>query len=555
MKQPVILLVADEQADVLRHEFARYEHDYRIEVATGLAESVTVATRLASTQVPIALIVARYDLPDAPGLVTLDCLHAISATSRRVILLGWNQFRSVRDVVREALQAGRADASLTLPRGVRDEEFHTAITELLSDWGWSSSTPVAEVVRIIADDVDAHTAQLRDFLDRQGIPTRTYRRDSEPGQEGLDEWRQLHPGAEPDLPLVTSAMTEPLARPSLAQIGAIFRPRTFDDSVSDVTIVGAGPAGLAAAVYGASEGLRTRVFDAYAIGGQAGSSSMIRNYLGFPRGISGMRLAQRASTQANRFGAELYSGCVVQKMTIGAGDEPHTLHLDDGTPVRTRAVVIATGVKYRRLGVDSVEEFLGLGVHYGAATSVSRECLGTDVHVVGGGNSAGQAAMHLSRYARSVTIIVRRSGLEETMSDYLIREIEANPRIRLCPGAEVSDAGGVGRLGWVTIRDIASGAEQQVESGGLFLLIGAKPCVEWLPPEVLRDDKGFVLTGRDVPMDTWVDNCPPPPLATTVPGVFAAGDIRSGSMKRVASAAGEGAAAVPLIHAFLAPQS
>lgn len=553
MTQPAILLVADEQADVLRHEFSRYENDYSIEQASGLAESVTIATRLASSQTPIALIVARYDLPDAPGLVTLDCLHALTPTSRRIVLLGWNQYRSVHGTVREALQAGRADASLTLPRGVRDEEFHTAVTELLSDWGWSSSTPVAESVRIIADDIDAHTAQLRDFLDRQGIPTRTYRTDSEAGQEALAEWRTLHDDEAPELPLLTSGFTEPLARPSLAQLGALFRPRRFEDTVADLTIVGAGPAGLAAAVYGASEGLSTRVFDSYAIGGQAGSSSMIRNYLGFPRGISGMRLTQRASTQANRFGAEVYSGCLVQRLTIGAPGEPHVVHLDDGTAVRSRTVVIATGVNYRRLGVDAVEQFLGLGVNYGAATSVARECAGTDVHVVGGGNSAGQAAMHLSRYARSVTIIVRRAGLAETMSDYLIREIEANPRIRLLPGCGVTDAGGAGRLGWISVRDVASGSEQRLESGGLFLMIGAKPCVEWLPAEVARDDKGFVLTGRDVPMDTWVDNCPPEPLATTVPGVFAVGDIRSGSMKRVASAAGEGAAAVPLVHAYLAP--
>jgi len=220
--------------------------------------------------------------------------------------------------------------------------------------------------------------------------------------------------------------------------------------------------------------------------------------------------------------------------------------------VRARSLVIAAGVQYRRLGVQSVEDFVGIGVHYGAATSAARECEGKDVVVVGGGNSAGQAAVHLSRFARSVKIVIRRPDLSETMSEYLIREIEVNPRIGVKPCSEVIDAGGANRLEWVTIRDNETGAELQKPCAGLFLLLGAFPCCDWLPDEIARDAKGFVLTGRDVPRSAWVDDCPPEPLGTTVAGVFAAGDARAGSMKRVASASGEGAAAIPSVHTYLA---
>lgn len=315
----------------------------------------------------------------------------------------------------------------------------------------------------------------------------------------------------------------------------------------DVAVVGAGPAGLAAAVYASSEGLSTVVLESDAIGGQAGTSSMIRNYLGFPRGISGMRLAQRARNQALRFGTAFQTGWEVDGVTAG---DPHLLHTGGGE-IRAKAIVVATGVRYRKLRVEPLEDLVGLGVHYGAAMAAAREMEDQDVYVVGGGNSAGQAAVHLARFARSVTILIRRPSLGETMSQYLIDEIAYIPRIRVETCARVVDGGGNGRLEWISVEDINTGQATRRQAGGLFLLLGASPHCSWLPDEVARDEHGFVLTGRDVPKERWVDGLPPESLATTAPGIFAVGDVRSGSMKRVAAAAGEGASVVPLIHGWL----
>ena len=281
---------------------------------------------------------------------------------------------------------------------------------------------------------------------------------------------------------------------------------------------------------------------------------MIRNYLGFPRGISGMRLAQRARLQATRFGARFITGWEVTGLTTAPGVEPHCVHTDGGD-VRARSVVIATGAAYRKLAVPALEELTGRGVFYGSAMTAAREMEGLDVVVVGGGNSAGQAALHLARFARSVTIAVRRPGLHETMSRYLIDEIDSNPRVALHTCCEVVDGGGLARLEWIDLRDTNTGQVTRRPCEGLFLLLGADPRCGWLPPEVCLDERGFVLTGRDVPQERWLDELPPESLATSAPGIFAVGDVRAGSMKRVAAASGEGSSVVPLVHAHLEASS
>ena len=545
-RAPVILLVTTEASrDGLVDEFAsRYTRDYDVRTLVGLSGAAEVVTEVVADGAQIALIGVDFALEGDP-LATMDELRRLSPTSRRIVLVEFGTFQQALEDLRPALAVGRLDTYLLIPQGPRDEEFHTAIAEYLSEWATSTSTPEVAGVRIVDDGNQPAVSGIRYFLDRMGAPWTRYRPDSPVGRELVAEAGE---GAE--LPIVQA-----FGRPALAGATEQLVATTFygspselgDDYVADLLVIGAGPAGLAAAVYGASEGLRTVVIDAEAVGGQAGTSSMIRNYLGFPRGVSGMRLAFRARLQATRFGARIFTGRAVEGLTIG---DVHEV-LYDGGVLRARAVLVACGVRYRRLGVAALEDLVGLGVHYGAATSVAREMEGRDVYIVGGGNSAGQAAIHLARFARQVTIIVRRPTLAETMSAYLVDEIATHGDIAVRTGSRVVDGGGGGRLEWIDLEG-PEGVER-LPADGLFLLLGADPGCDWLPDEVARDDRGFVLTGRDIPKQRWRDGLPPAPLETAVPGVFAAGDVRAGSMKRVASASGEGAGAVSQVHAHLAP--
>jgi thioredoxin reductase (NADPH) len=477
-------------------------------------------------------------------------------TARRVIAAHWEHFLADAEALRPGLAKGKYDAYLLMPRGARDEEFHIAVSELLSDWGSTVAGPEVSNIDVVAPPGNRLAAAIRDFFDRMGLPNLIHDPGSEVGREVVAEYRELHGDADPPYPVVRSLRRELLTPQSVQEMAAAVygRPDSIDPegahTVVDLCIVGAGPAGLAAAVYGASEGLSTVAIEVEAIGGQAGTSSMIRNYLGFPRGVSGMRLAQRARNQALRFGTRFFTGWEVQGLTPGADGAPHVLHTPGGS-VHARAVVVATGVTYRKLGVEAVDDLVGSGVHYGSAMSAARELEGGDVFVVGGGNSAGQAAIHLARFARSVTIVVRREGLAATMSQYLVNEIRFHHRISVLPCAEVVDGGDADHLSWIALRDTRTGDVARHHADGLFLLLGADPRCEWLPTEVAKDDRGFILTGRDVPPGSWVDGVPPANLATTLPGVFAVGDIRAGSMKRVAAATGEGASVVPLVHSYL----
>lgn len=549
MPKPAILIVASDHGDFLLDELGRYARDYRLHVVTSSASAVHVLQEWTAEGVRVPLIVAESLLPDAHVLMAFAQWRALVPTARRIILAPWERFLDESVALRPGLSKGKYDAFLLLPRGVRDEEFHTAITEMLSDWGSTAAESEVVTAAITAPAGDGLTLAIRDFLDRMGIPNRAYLPDSDVGLEmraeaGADAWYPLMRA--PQFPTMSVESVRQLARMinPLAEVGVT--------DTLDLVIVGGGPAGLAAAVYGASEGLSVMVLEAEVIGGQAGTSSMIRNYLGFPRGISGMRLAQRARSQAVRFGTQFRTGWEVNGIVPATGDEPHLIHTDSGE-LRARAVVLATGVAYRKLGVPSVEALVGLGVNYGAAMTAAREMEGADVVVVGGGNSAGQAAVHLSRFAASVTILVRRASLAETMSQYLIDEISYNSRIRVQTSTTVVDGGGAGRLEWLTLQDTRTGEQTRQSAQGLFLLLGAQPGCGWLPDEIAVDDKGFVLTGRDVPRDDWRDDLPPANLETTVPGIYAAGDIRSGSMKRVAAASGEGASVIPLVHGHLAP--
>ncbi|RYP88781.1 response regulator [Nocardioides guangzhouensis] len=548
------MVCAPEHADVLGGEFGRYARDYEVRLVPT-AEDVTAELQsIRDTGGRVPMLVTESVLPGTTVYAAFQSWRTIVPTAKRIIAAHWSVFLDQAPTLREGLAKGKYDAYLLMPRGVRDEEFHGAIVEMLSDWGSSVATPEVDTVRIVADGPDPVTVGVRDFLDRMGMPNRTYPPDSEVGQAIVARFAD-EVGDELGWPLVSAYDRVPFVAREVSAVARQIYGTPADistEGVVDLAVVGAGPAGLAAAVYGSSEGLSTVVVEAEAIGGQAGTSSMIRNYLGFPRGISGMRLAQRARNQAIRFGTRFLTGWRVDALEPGADGEPHRV-VTAGGDVHSRSVLIATGVAYRRLGVPPLEALVGAGVHYGAAVSAAREMEGQDVVVVGGGNSAGQAAVHLSRFARSVTIVVRRAGLEESMSAYLIREMALNPVISVRGRTEVVGGGGEGRLEWIVECDVDTREQTRRHVGGLFLLLGAAPHCDWIPPAVCRDDDGFVLTGRDIPQHLWVAGRPPANLETTVPGIFAAGDVRGGSMKRVAAASGEGASVVPLVHAYLAP--
>lgn len=555
--QPAIVLVSALNGRVLAEQFRRYSFDYDVRGAGSPHELGALLAELEAAGAPVALFVLDSTPAGDDGAWTeahssLKSMRAAVPTARRVAVTAWSSFLDHARMLRHKVALGALDAHLLLPRGVRDEEFHSAIVDLLNDWTATMGAPQIESFSIVAPAGHAVARELQDHLYRLGTPHRVHTPDSAAGR------RILATAAEEVVwPMITSEGMPAEHCPSSRHLSRrIFAARSalasepLPDPV-DVLIVGAGPAGLAAAVYAASEGLSTLVLESDAIGGQAGTSSMIRNYLGFPRGISGMRLTSRARSQALRFGAVFRSGWPVVGLEPGVDGAAHTVRTESER-LRARTVLIASGVTYRRLGVESVEQLVGHGVYYGAAMASAPEMAGQDVVVVGGGNSAGQAAVHLARFARSVTIAVRRAGLSETMSQYLITEIEANPRIRVQGGTRVADGGAAdGELSWIELEDLRTHERQRREIGGLFLLLGASPHCDWLPDAVCRDDRGFLLTGRDIPAQHWLGEVPPAELATAVPGVLCAGDVRSGSMKRVASATGEGAGAVSLIHEHL----
>jgi thioredoxin reductase (NADPH) len=453
----------------------------------------------------------------------------------------------------QATVLGDLDTYVVKPGPPPDERFHRSVTEQLDEWG-RSNLPGLEVVRVVGEEWAPRSHELRELLGRNGVPFGFY-------SAGTPEGQRLLGAAGPSgaagqaLPAVVLSDGRVLADPSNAEVGQAIGVQIKPAAASyDVTVIGAGPAGLAAAVYGASEGLSTVILEPEAIGGQAGTSSLIRNYLGFPTGVSGGDLAVRAYTQAWNFGAEYVYG----NPATGLRPEGSQLAitLADGTEVSSGAVIVATGMSYRRLGIPALDALTGAGVFYGAAASEAKAMRDREVFVVGGANSAGQAAVHLARYAAKVTVLVRGQSLADTMSEYLIREIESGRNIAVRYRVAVTGGAGLSRLESLTMTDLETGAAQTVDAVALFVLIGAEPRTQWLPGAVRRDRAGFVLTGTDLlvagrPSPEWPLQRMPMFLESSLPGVFAAGDVRHGSVKRVASAVGEGSIAIQLVHDYL----
>src|SRR5262245_12038736 len=545
------IVVVDHDAgdrEVLSGELSkRYGADYSIVVCAQPEELGLRMRELIAAGSPVALVIGGVGEADPDGIEVLAQVRAIDPTVVRVAAVRWGEWDTARPIF-DAIFMDKIDHWVTRPVQYPDEDFHQAITQFLGEW--SSEQPGNfEAVQVIGEQWSARSEELRDAFSRNGIPIGFYDADSGPGRQLLREHR-LESAELPAVVIRFDGQQSALANPSNLEIAEAFGLMTPipEEDIFDVAVIGAGPAGLAAAVYASSEGLRTVVIEREAIGGQAGTSSMIRNYPGFAQGVSGARLAFAAYQQAWFFGTTFVF--MRQPESLSREDDHYRLQLTEGSALASRTVVITTGATYRQLGVPALEDLQGRGVFYGAGVSEAPAMRGRKVFVIGGGNSAGQAAMHLSKWAKQVTIVVRAPSLADSMSDYLIREIDAAPNLEVLYGVQVVDGAGTDQLESLVLEDKQTGTRRTVPAGGLFILIGSQPHTEWLGSDLARDQWGFILTGRDLPADAGVGRGPLP-LETSLPGVFAAGDARRGSVKRVASAVGEGAITIPIIHRYL----
>ena len=550
MSGPVLVAV-DEDAgalrDVERELRDRYARHYRVVCKRSSQEALACLEELAAAGEEVALVLAGQWLAGMTGSELLDEARHLHPHAKRGLLIAWGAWgdRATGEAIFDSIAHGRIDHYMLRPSTSPDELFHQAISSLLLEWA-EARRASPYTIHVVGESWSGRAYQLRDVLGRCAIPHAFCLADSDDGRALLAK-----AGEGVGLPLVVFPDGTVLTDPSDAEVaraaGSAVNVERMD---FDLVIVGAGPAGLSAAVYGASEGFSTLVVDEGGIGGQATSSPLIRNYLGFPRGLSGRRLARHAYEQAWVFGANF---AFMQRATgLRREHDDFYVTLSESGAVRARAVLLATGASYRRLGVPALEGLNGAGVFYGGVTSEAPAMAGQDVYVLGGANSAAQAALHLARYARRVTLLVRAQSLGAGMSRYLVRQLEATPRLRVRLGTEIVGGGGDGWLEHLVLRDRAEGSEETVDAEGLFVMIGARPRTEWLPPEVDRDARGFVLTGTDLRERAWPLDRGPLLLEASMPGVFAAGDVRHGSVKRVASAVGEGSVAIQLLHRLFA---
>jgi thioredoxin reductase (NADPH) len=544
--RPVIVTVDDDPSvsrAIARDLRRRYGERNRIVRAESGEQALDALRQMKLRGDQVAVILADYRMPGLNGIEFLERAMDIYPYARRVLLTAYADTNAAID----AINLVDVDHYLLKPWDPPEEKLYPVIDDLLRAWRREERRPVKEA-KLVGHRWSAPSADLRDFLARNQVPYRWFASDT-------DEGRRLLDAAGTDgrnLPVLITADGEPLITPSRAEVAARVGLATMPErEFYDLVVIGGGPAGLGAAVYGASEGLRTVLVEKYATGGQAGQSSRIENYLGFPDGLSGGQLTDRARRQAVKFGAELLTTREVTALEVNGPAK--TIRLDDGSAIDAKAVILATGVSYRQLDAPGCMQMTGAGVYYGAALAEAEGCKDQDVYVVGGANSAGQAAVYLARFARSVTMLVRAPSLENSMSFYLIQQIAGIENITVRTCTEVEQVDGDGHVEQLTLRDIAAQTTEIVDAGQLFIFIGAAPGTGWLDGVVARDNRGFVLAGPDLTQeeDGWQLDRPPYHLETSVPGVFVAGDVRSESAKRVASAVGEGAMAVMFVHRYL----
>jgi thioredoxin reductase (NADPH) len=541
---PVLLAVDEPDAlrDVARELRDRYSRDYRVICERSPQEALANLEGLAAAGEEVALVLAGHALPGMRGSELLAAARRLHPHVKRGLLIAWGGWgdQATGEAILDSMSHGRIDYYVLRPSEPPDELFHLAISSFLLEWAHERGT-APHTIYIVGESWSGRAYELRRLLGRCAIPHSFCLADSRKGRALVAE-----AGVDPKFPLVVFPNGKVLADPSNAELadpaGVVVEAERND---FELVIVGAGPAGLSAAVYGASEGFSTLVVDEGGIGGQATSSSLIRNYLGFPRGVSGRRLAEQAYEQAWVFGA---SFAFMQRATeLRRENDRLIVSLSEGGRVGARAVVLATGATYRRLGIPALEALNGAGVFYGGLASDAPAMADQDVYVFGGANSAGQAALHLARYAGRVTLVVRAPSLAAGMSHYLAEQVETTPNVQIRLGTEIVGGGGNGWLEHLVLRTGAN--EETVRADGLFLMIGARPHTDWLPPDLARDSHGFVRTGTDLHADQeWPLERSPLRFETSMPGVFAAGDVRHGSAKRVASAVGEGSIAIQLVH-------
>ncbi|MET9573965.1 FAD-dependent oxidoreductase [Streptomyces sp. DT199] len=545
----VIMTVDDDPGvsrAVARDLRRRYGASYRIVRAESGASALDALRELKLRGDLVAVILADYRMPQMNGIEFLEQALDVYPGARRVLLTAYADTNAAID----AINVVDLDHYLLKPWDPPEEKLYPVLDDLLQAWKTSDFRPVPST-KVVGHRWSSRSSDVREFLARNQVPYRWYSADEPEG-------RRLLAAAGEDgmrLPVVITPDGSPLVEPEAVDLAArVGLATTPTADFYDLVVIGGGPAGLGAAVYGASEGLRTVLVERSATGGQAGQSSRIENYLGFPDGVSGAQLTDRARRQASKFGAEILTAREVTALEVNGA--ARIVRFSDGSAVAAHSVILATGVSYRQLAAPGCEDLTGCGLYYGSALTEAPSCQDQDVYIVGGANSAGQAAMYLSRGAKSVTLLVRGESLSASMSHYLIQQIEESPNIQVRSRTVVEAAHGDGHLERLTLRDVDSGHTEQVDAQWVFVFIGAAPLTGWLDGTVLRDERGFILAGPDLsadgrPPEGWELDRPPYHLETNVPGVFVAGDARSESAKRVASAVGEGAMAVMLVHRYL----
>ncbi|HEY4849270.1 MAG TPA: FAD-dependent oxidoreductase [Streptosporangiaceae bacterium] len=524
----------------------RYGEEHRIVRAESGEAALDALRQMKLRGDLVAVILADYRMPQMNGIEFLERAMDVYPGARRVLLTAYADTGAAID----AINVVDLDHYLLKPWDPPEEKLYPVVDGLLDAWRDSDHRPVPET-KVVGHRWSARSSEVREFLARNQVPYRWYASDEPEGQRLL-----AAAGADGlTLPVVITPDAEALVEPTDAELASrVGLATTPSKDFYDLIVIGGGPAGLGAAVYGASEGLRTVLLERTATGGQAGQSSRIENYLGFPDGVSGAQLTERARRQAAKFGAEVLTTRDVTALEVNGS--ARSVRFADGSGIDAHTVILATGVSYRQLAAPGLDEMTGRGVYYGSALTEAAACSGQDVFIVGGANSAGQAAVYLARGAKSVTILVRGPSLERSMSYYLIQQIGGIPEISVRTCTEVIAAEGTDHLESLTLRDTSTGSTEMVSAQWLFLFIGAAPLTDWLDGVVVRDERGFVIAGPDLSVEGerprgWELDRAPYHLETSVPGVFVAGDARAESAKRVASAVGEGAMAVMLVHRYL----